>query len=161
MFLRYFFCKYTCNLSKVVLNMLNFLKLCHCSILHDDFPLIFLSLTSQEFNCYSSNDVLQIFTGGQFIGEKVSYFKLSSNQVSNCVLSLLKIPRSFQKLQILLSLKYDLLWPFTEVFRFLILIFGLRSHKLHFFSNVFSYGHQYCCQISCLLVGYYQPCNCP
>ena len=48
------------------------------------------------------------------------------------MVSLLKIPRSFYKLQILLSLKYGLLWPFTDVFWFLILIFSLWSHKIHF-----------------------------
>ena len=48
------------------------------------------------------------------------------------MVSLLKIPRSFYKLLILLSLKYGLLWPFTEVFWFLILIFSLWSHKIHF-----------------------------
>ena len=47
------------------------------------------------------------------------------------------------------------LWSFTEVFRLLILFFGSWSHKLHFFRNIFSYVHQYCCQISCLLVEYY------
>ena len=46
-FLCYFFCKDTYNLSKFVLNILNFLKLYHCCILHDYLPFIFLSFTFQ------------------------------------------------------------------------------------------------------------------
>ena len=32
--------------------------------------------------------------------------------------------------------------------------FWFMKPQLHFFGNVFSYRHQHCCQISCLLVGY-------
>ena len=102
MFLRYFFCKDTHNLSKSAMIMLNFVKFYHCCILHDYLPFIFLTFTSQ-FNCYNTIDVLHMrswnceivywllsastksaFTGGQFLGKNApfssaTHFKFSSN----------------------------------------------------------------------------------
>ena len=89
-FLRYFFCKDTNNLSKPVLNMLNFLKLYHCCILHDDLSFFFWAL-HLKFNCYDtilywplSASSKSVFTGSQFFGKttplsSATHFKLSSS----------------------------------------------------------------------------------
>ena len=143
MFLRYFFCEDTYHLSKFVLNILNFLKLYHCYILHDYLPFFFnlIGIISSMF-CTSAAETVKLcislflllanllFSSGQLFGKSESpssatlqTFHKSSVTRFLTVLYLLKIPRSFQKLQTLFSLKYDLLWPFTKVF--CCLIFGL------------------------------------
>ena len=171
MFLRYFFCEDTYHLSKFVLNILNFLKLYHCWVLHDYLPFIFnlIGIISSMF-CTSAAEtvklcislfLLLLFSGGQFFGKNESPFSATlqifhKSSVTRflTVLYLLKIYRSFQKLQTLFSLKYDLLWPFAKVFRFI-------KPQTSYFRHAFSYVHQYCCQMFCLLVGYYQLCSCP
>ena len=78
------------NLSKPVLNMLNFLKLYHCCILHDDLS-FFLWALHLKFNCYDtilywplSASSKSVFTGSQFFGKttplsSATHFKLSSS----------------------------------------------------------------------------------
>ena len=100
--LRYFFCKDAYNLRKFVLNMLNFLKLYHCCILHDDLPFFFelyisdLTVIIPSMFCTDAAETVKsciwslyassksVFKGRQFFGKRAplsspTHFKLFSN----------------------------------------------------------------------------------
>ena len=71
------------------------------------------------------------------------------------MLSLLKTPRRILEVT---DPSATEIWSFMDFhggFSIFDFDFRFMNPQPSFFSNVFSYGHQYCCQISFLLVGYY------